>query len=273
YGTVLKVTCMDNSDTTVNSERAEFVASGSNDKYLDQTVYIGWRSYLDLPSPSSGSWQNIMQGKAAGNFTLNHPFYMRADSGTLRLGSDAAGTIWSNSLPIKQWFAIVLKIRYSPDPSVGYAEVWFNGVKQNLANGTQHFNFQTWSGSDNNIHWGIYRSDAINGNSYNYMWRPTIASSYTEAAPPDDGVTFYSSVNYTGTAGQKLAKGTYTLSQLAAKGIANDSASSVKIPSGWKVTIYQNDNFGGTSWVLTSDTSSFTGISGLNDAMSSCKIE
>jgi Ricin-type beta-trefoil lectin domain-like len=188
YGTVLKVTCMDNSDTSVNSERAEFVASGSNDKFMDQTVYIGWRSYLDLPSPSSGSWQNIMQGKAAGNYTLNHPFYMRADSGTLRLGTDAAGVLWSHTLPIKQWFSIVLKIRYSTDPSVGYAELWFNGVKQTLANGTQHYNFQTWSGSDNNIHWGIYRSDAINGNSYHYMWRPTIATTYAEAAPPEDVV-------------------------------------------------------------------------------------
>src|ERR1043166_4027961 len=104
YGTVLKVTCMDNSDTTVNSERAEFVASGSNNKYMDQTVYIGWRSYLDLPSPSSTSWQNIMQGKAAGSFTLNHPFYMRADSGTLRLGTEAAGTVWARSLRVKSWF-------------------------------------------------------------------------------------------------------------------------------------------------------------------------
>src|SRR5581483_3549176 len=60
YGTVLKVTCLDNSDPDVNSERAEFVASGSNNKYFDQTVYLGWRSYLDLPSPSSSSWQNIM---------------------------------------------------------------------------------------------------------------------------------------------------------------------------------------------------------------------
>ena len=275
YGTVLKVVCSDTSDPNVNNERAEFVASGSNNKYFDKTVYMGWRSYLSLPTPSSSSWNNIMQGKAAGNFTLNHPFYLRADSGTLRLGTDAAGYIWSRTLPHQTWFSIVIKIRYSTSPSTGYAEVWYNGTKQTLANGTQQFKFQTWSGSDNNIHWGIYRSKSINGTATHYMWRPTIASTYAEAAPEGSGtgVTFYSSVNYAGTASQVLAKGTYTMSQLAALGVANDSASSVKIPSGWTVTIYQNDNFGGTSWVRTADTPSFTSITGLNDAMSSCRIE
>src|SRR2546423_447 len=90
--------------------------------------------------------------------------YQLQMGGTLPLGTDDAGVIWTHTLPIKQWFSIVLKIRYSSDPSVGYAELWFNGVKQTLANGTQHYNFQTWSGSNNNIHWGIYRSDAIDGN-------------------------------------------------------------------------------------------------------------
>lgn len=91
------------------------------------------------------------------------------------------------------------------------------------------------------------------------------------------GVVFFQDVNYTGSSGLALAKGRYTLSQLQSAGIQNDWASSCTIPIGWKVTVYQHDNFGGTAWTLYADPaggqSSFPGYSGLNDAMSSCVIE
>jgi len=118
--------------------------------------------------------------------------------------------------------------------------------------------------------WGMYRNKAPGAGEaavdYNNM-------TIIRGPLPSVGVKFYSSVNYTGTASQLLAKGNYTMTQLASKGIVNDSASSVKIPAGWTVKIYQNDNFGGTVWTRTADTPSFTAIPGLNDAMSSCIIQ
>ena len=66
-------------------------------------------------------------------------------------------------------------------------------------------------------------------------------------------------------------KGNYTLAQLQAKGVPNDWVSSLKVPSGWTVIMYQNDNFSGTTWTFTSDTS-WVG-SAANDQMSSCKIQ
>jgi len=91
------------------------------------------------------------------------------------------------------------------------------------------------------------------------------------------GVVFFQDVNYSGSSGLALAKGRYTLSQLQSAGIQNDWASSCTIPIGWKVTVYQHDNFGGTAWTLYADPaggqSNFPGYSGLNDAMSSCVIE
>ena len=68
------------------------------------------------------------------------------------------------------------------------------------------------------------------------------------------GVTFYSDYCYDGTASSTLAAGNYTMAQLASAGVPNDWASSVSIPAGWTVTMYQNDNFSGTSWKLTSST-------------------
>jgi hypothetical protein len=85
-------------------------------------------------------------------------------------------------------------------------------------------------------------------------------------------VAFYQNINYGGSSGA-LSPGSYTLSQLQSLGIANDWASSVRIPAGLSVIMYQNDNFGGTSWTLTSDTPDFTTLSpNANDQMSSCMV-
>ncbi len=91
----------------------------------------------------------------------------------------------------------------------------------------------------------------------------------TPTPPATNGVTFYADINYGGTA-KTLGVGNYTLSQLNAKGIPNDWMSSLKVPSGWTVEVYQNDNFGGTKWTYTSS-SSWVGDSA-NDKMSSVKI-
>lgn len=85
------------------------------------------------------------------------------------------------------------------------------------------------------------------------------------------GVFFYQDANYLGSSSQVLAKGNYTLSQLQAKGVSNDWASSLRVPPGWTVTLYQHDNFTGTSWSVTSD-SSYVGAAA-NDQMSSCRIQ
>ena len=88
------------------------------------------------------------------------------------------------------------------------------------------------------------------------------------------GVTFYQDINYGGAVSQVLAKGTYTLSQLAAKGVPNDWASSLQVPSGWTVIMYTDDNFSGQSWTLTANTPSFLTLSpNANDKLSSCRIQ
>ncbi|MBK1809828.1 hypothetical protein JHL18_04135 [Clostridium sp. YIM B02505] len=83
------------------------------------------------------------------------------------------------------------------------------------------------------------------------------------------GVTFYQDANYGGTA-VTLGAGSYTMTQLNAAGIPNDWASSLKVPSGWTVEIYQDDNFTGTKWTFTTDTS-YVGAD-CNDKMTSVKI-
>jgi hypothetical protein len=90
-------------------------------------------------------------------------------------------------------------------------------------------------------------------------------------APPAPGLsaTFYTDVNFTGTA-VSLGKGNYTRAQLEAAGFLNDAMSSLKVPAGWTVDVYENNNYAGLLWKFTAD-SSYVGAAA-NDKMSSVKI-
>ncbi|RVU01024.1 endoglucanase [Mucilaginibacter limnophilus] len=88
------------------------------------------------------------------------------------------------------------------------------------------------------------------------------------------GVTFYQDTQYAAGASQVLTVGNYTLSQLAALGMPNDWASSVRVPAGRTLIMYSDDNFTGQSWTRTSDTPDFTALSpSANDMVSSVKVQ
>lgn len=87
---------------------------------------------------------------------------------------------------------------------------------------------------------------------------------------PDGAVTVYKNCSYGGYA-IPLLPGSYTLSQLQAKGILNDDISSLRVQSGYKVTLYQHDNFGGTTLVKTADDDCLVNDS-WNDAASSLVV-
>lgn len=88
------------------------------------------------------------------------------------------------------------------------------------------------------------------------------------------GVKFFTDIYYGGAGTSLIPKGNYTLSQLQSYGFVNDWASSVTIPAGWTVTLYEHDNFTGTSWTLTGDRADFTTMSpNANDKVSSVKIQ
>ena len=83
------------------------------------------------------------------------------------------------------------------------------------------------------------------------------------------GATFFADADYGGTS-VTLAKGNYTRAQLIAAGLPDDYLSSLKVPNGWTVDLYQNDNFTGTKWTFTED-STYIGKSA-NDQTTSIMI-
>lgn len=86
----------------------------------------------------------------------------------------------------------------------------------------------------------------------------------------DNVATFYENSNYGGWS-VSLPEGTYNYRDIIAKGIKNDAISSLKVNSGYKVTLYNDAGFNGTSKAFTGD-ASYAGDE-MNDKTSSIKIE
>ncbi|KIF79642.1 beta-mannosidase [Streptomyces sp. 150FB] len=84
------------------------------------------------------------------------------------------------------------------------------------------------------------------------------------------GATVYGDANYGGTSGA-FGPGAYDLPALQAKGIANDSISSLRVPTGYTVTGYADAGFSGTAWSFTGDAPNLTST-GNNDAISSLRV-
>jgi hypothetical protein len=93
---------------------------------------------------------------------------------------------------------------------------------------------------------------------------------YQNGTAPAAQITLHQGCSYGGWSAS-FGVGNYTMSQLEAMGAVNDDASSIKVPAGLKVTIYENNNYGGNSAVITSDQSCLTDIS-FNDDISSIKV-
>ncbi|HMI01702.1 MAG TPA: family 16 glycosylhydrolase [Pedobacter sp.] len=83
-------------------------------------------------------------------------------------------------------------------------------------------------------------------------------------------VSVFQNCTYKGWAKQ-LATANYTMAQLAALGVTNDAISSVSVPAGIKIQLYQGDNFTGSSITLTADNSCLIDEA-FNDNISSVKV-
>jgi hypothetical protein len=91
---------------------------------------------------------------------------------------------------------------------------------------------------------------------------------------PGNGVTFFQDINFGGAASQAIPVGRHNLASLQARGVPNDWASSVRIPAGRTVQMFQDDNFTGTQWTLTADNANFVALQpNANDQVSSVVVQ
>lgn len=97
---------------------------------------------------------------------------------------------------------------------------------------------------------------------------------YVRVYTPSGGATgvasAYQDCNYAGYS-VALPEGSYTLSQLQARGVRNDDLSSLRVNAGYQITLYQDDNFTGPSVTKTADTACLVG-DGFNDRATSLVV-
>ena len=104
-----------------------------------------------------------------------------------------------------------------------------------------------------------------NNGSHTQQWA-VVENRYDEAS----AVTLYTDADYKGKA-VTLSEGQYNLSRMGLYNLRDNDMSSLKVTPGFKVTIYEDDNFNGKSKSYTAS-ESFVGEE-WNDKMSSLKVE
>jgi hypothetical protein len=127
-------------DATGASDRAEIVASQrESGGYPGQQWYYGWHTYFPGPEQKwwsqGGDWNAITQFQSTDNsggwigFGVDattahgaHPPYIFMDAPT--------GHYTLARLRYDHWYHFVLRVRWSPDPSTGFFQLWVSGAKK-----------------------------------------------------------------------------------------------------------------------------------------------
>ena len=109
-----------------------------------------------------------------------------------------------------------------------------------------------YDGFANEEYWGVLDVTHKPKPAYNTL--KTVFCKDLRPAPSTNIITIYADCNMSGfSAG--LTTGNYTLSQLKTLGVYDNDISSLKVPEGYKVILFNNDNFTGTSKEITQNTS------------------
>src|SRR5579859_1529817 len=194
YGAVWKI-FFPNGD-----ERCEVRGSnGYEIKNDGSEIFVGWRSRYDV---ADGTLRYVFQMKgypAAGmGLQSNHPVVFATEHTNLVLINYAIGDtrhdVWQSTISRTDWVSIVLHMKVSSDPAVGFIELWWNGAKQQLTNGSDRYPANTFDGGQTLVKWGVYRGGQGPGDCTQYLDDPKIGSTYDDVAPTgsivvDAGVT------------------------------------------------------------------------------------
>jgi hypothetical protein len=89
------------------------------------------------------------------------------DDHSLRISSgDSTRPFWQGPrLASNRWYDLVYRVKLSQDPTVGFVEVWLDGVQQTLVNGESRIYGETIQAAKTFIKAGVYRSRYSTGTS------------------------------------------------------------------------------------------------------------
>ena len=169
--------------------------SGNYQLANNRDYYVGWRAMWN-PMPSSPGWVALFQLHGYGPSGQPAPLVFRLlGDGNLSAQNGVTGgnnDFWNVPLKLNAWQTFVVHVYISSSASVGYVEIWYNGVQQTLAGGVTRLFCQTLdptSGSYDALKWGVYRSGAMDGTgpATAYMSDAKLGDTYADVDPNGGG--------------------------------------------------------------------------------------
>jgi hypothetical protein len=176
---------------TGTGNRAEMYTRGWRQDYpdgLDTERWYGLSILLPNDSPSSKSWQVLAQWKNEG--AGSPPLSINLDGETVSLTAiatwDPANSrttkIWQAPLRRGTWSRYVIHVKWSPDPTVGFVEMWRDGkVVVPFGHRATMFVYHDKL-LRNYFKVGLYRSSSIPETQWMYAEDIRIGSSYEQVA-------------------------------------------------------------------------------------------
>ncbi len=199
YGQVYRYDTWD--DSSYAKERCEsrgnVLPDGSNFRVsVTGQYYIGWREMWN-PMPTQGDWVALFQMHGYGPAGQGAPLVLRCVNGDGNLymqngvnGADV--NFWKTPFQTGVWHSFVLHIQLSTDPTKGWVEIWYDGVRQTFIDGTNHYVCSLVDqkpGSYVMFKWGVYRSSTVNGKgpASTFMTDAKIGTTYADVDPLGGG--------------------------------------------------------------------------------------
>ncbi|HTB81724.1 MAG TPA: chitobiase/beta-hexosaminidase C-terminal domain-containing protein [Opitutaceae bacterium] len=198
FGQVYRYDTWDDSSYAKERCESKGTVTPSGDFRVSVTgeYYIGWREMWN-PMPTGGDWVALFQMHGYGPAGQGAPLVLRCVNGDGNLymqngvnGADV--NFWKTPFKIGVWHSFVLHIKLSTDPTKGYVEIWYDGVRQTFIDGTNHYVCSLVDqkpGSYVEFKWGVYRSATVNGKgpASTFMTDAKLGTTFADVDPLGGG--------------------------------------------------------------------------------------
>ncbi|CAM3657138.1 carbohydrate-binding protein [Corallococcus sp. ZKHCc1 1396] len=151
----LKATVKQGDDPINSSGNRNELVYLSREK-VGSEYWYRWKVMFANDFPSVDAWQLFTQWHHDG--CCGSPpveFFVKGE--VIRMTVNDSGTVWSTPLKRGVWHEFVFHAKWSPDPAVGFVELWHNG-KQVLSKKKAK---TMYAGQSSYLKLGLYRDDSI----------------------------------------------------------------------------------------------------------------
>lgn len=141
-------------DTAPRAELGAFLGEHENEER-----YYRWYTYFDPSFPTSykNSFVTFTQWRAMDESDDLTSFMVWGDKIQLR----QEGTRWSAPLVKGVWHEFIYHVKWSPDPDVGFVELWYDGELVMEKNHVNTMSGEPGAGVQNYVKQGLYKADEI----------------------------------------------------------------------------------------------------------------